>query len=122
MCISLLDGIGALWEVFAPTQGSLFRWAGIFSSEVEPACLRVLHHRFPTLHHLGDVQLVTDDMVEQLINDRLQEIDILLLAGGSPCQQLSNAGNSRDGLGGAESGAFAHYARIARHAKDCLFP
>ena len=69
----------------------------LFSSEVEPACLRALRHRFPTLHHLGDVQLVTDGVVEQLIAEHLQDFDILLLAGGSPCQQLNNAGNSRDG-------------------------
>ena len=84
MVISLFDGVGAFGEVFAFFHGHSFLWSALYSSEVEPACLRVLHHRFPTVRHLGDVQLVTDDVVEQLFTKHLQDFDVLLLAGGSP--------------------------------------
>ena len=45
--VSLFDGIGAFWELFAPFVGTAMVWAAQFSCEVAADCLRVLEHRPP---------------------------------------------------------------------------
>ena len=51
--VSLFDGIGAFWELFAPFMGSSMEWAAQFSCEIAADCLRVLEHRFPPFTAYG---------------------------------------------------------------------
>ena len=41
------------------------------------------------------------------------DIDVVVLAGGSPCQQLSRAGAWREGLDGKDSMLFHQYIRVS---------
>ena len=46
--VSLFDGVGSFWEVFAPFVGRQMTWVGQWSSETDPDALRVLNHRHPS--------------------------------------------------------------------------
>ena len=99
-----------------PTFGSLFSGAGFldlgleragwtprFFVEVDPYCQRVLAKHWPHVPRWGDIREVNPD--------ELPACD--LLAGGFPCQDISNAGK-RAGIDGTRSGLWAEFARIIR--------
>jgi len=67
--------------------------------EIEPGARRVLERRFPGVTMVDDVA----DL------DELPEVD--MVAGGFPCQDLSQAGGKR-GIGGAKSGVVEHLFRL----------
>ena len=110
--ISLFDGIGAFWGCFDPFCGDSFEWAAQLSSEVDEHALRVYHHRFPGLTHLGDIITITSDMLESYVIDT--HPDVIVLGGGSPCKQLSAAGCWHHGLTGRDSSLFFEFARVHR--------
>lgn len=71
-------------------------------AEIEPHARAVLRHRWPETELLGDVVAVDGTAYRGRVD---------LVAGGSPCQDLSVAGK-RAGLDGARSGLFHQQARI----------
>ena len=75
--------------------------------EIDPKARMVLRKHWPDTHIYGDVREVTR---ERLISDNIIRPDIV--AGGSPCQDLSVAGR-RKGLDGSRSGLFWEQCRIA---------
>ena len=81
--------------------------------EIDPHAASVLRHHWPDTP-------VHDDVTTLNPEDFRGRID--LVAGGSPCQDLSVAGR-RGGLDGARSGLFWHQCRIADsvHAKWVLW-
>ena len=87
---SLFDGIGG-FPLAAVNNGIVPLWA----SEIEPFPIAVTSTHFPQMLHLGDIT--------KLNGAELPPVDII--AGGSPCQDLSVAG-ARAGLAGARSGLF----------------
>ena len=78
-------------------------------SEIEPFPCAVLEHHYPRVPNLGDVTKIT----EQQIKD-LGQIDLIVF--GSPCQNLSVAGN-RKGLQGDQSSLFYAAMEIIKYAK-----
>ena len=88
--------------MFEPYRSS-FEWTSQTSFEIDPACTRVLEHRHKHLEHLGDINTFDVEMFrEKFARDRPQ---FMLLSAGSPCQNLSKAGNKK-GLDGKESPKF----------------
>jgi len=75
--------------------------------EIDPKAKMVLRKHWPDLTIYNDVREVTR---ERLIADGIEHPDIV--AGGSPCQDLSVAGR-RKGLDGSRSGLFWEQCRIA---------
>ena len=76
---SLFTGYGGL-DIAAQ---ALFKDADIaWHCEIDPSAIAVLNHHHPSVRNLGDVSQVSWDEVEK--------VDIL--TGGSPCQDLSDAG------------------------------
>lgn len=67
-------------------------------ADIEPYACAVLQQRFPTVVNLGDVTTITEADIAAL-----GQIDLVVF--GSPCQDLSVAGQ-RKGLDGARSGLF----------------
>lgn len=67
-------------------------------ADIEPYACAVLQQRFPTVVNLGDVTTITEAQIAAL-----GQIDLVVF--GSPCQDLSVAGQ-RKGLDGARSGLF----------------
>ena len=62
------------------------------------------------MKHLGDITKI------KVEGDQVAVTDVLI--GGSPCQNLSVAGN-RKGLAGEQSSLFLEQIRIAKEMKDC---
>lgn len=102
------------------THGSLFSGSGGFDeaarmngiktlwcSEIEPFPLRVLKKNFPEAKQLGDIS--------QIKGTKIEPVDII--SGGSPCQDMSIAGN-RDGLDGERSVLFHQQIRIVKEMRE----
>lgn len=93
---SLFDGIGGF--PFAATIAGI---KPIWAAEIEPFCVAITKYHLPDMLHLGSV---TD-----INGAKIPPVDIITF--GSPCQDLSVAGN-RAGLDGERSGLFKEAIRI----------
>ena len=98
---SLFDGIGG-FPLAAERYGIKTLWA----SEIEPFPMKVTERRFPGMAHKGDITKLNGRL--------LLQVDII--CGGSPCQDLSVAG-ARAGLSGARSGLFMEQIRIIKEMR-----
>ena len=98
---SLFDGIGG-WCLAAQRNGITPVW----SSEIETFPLEVTKRRFPNVKQLGDVTKIDGSKIEP--------VDII--TSGSPCQNLSVAGD-RKGLCGSESRLFYDAIRIVHEMR-----
>lgn len=95
---SLFDGIGG-WQLAAIRAGIKPIW----SSEIDRFPIAVTKKHFPNTLQLGDIK--------NIIGSKIPKVDIVTM--GSPCQNLSIAGN-REGFNGKESGLFKEAIRIIR--------
>lgn len=102
--LSLFSGIEAATQAWQPLG-----WECVAVSEIEPFPCAVLEHHYPHVPNLGDVTKIT----EQQIKD-LGQIDLIVF--GSPCQNLSMAGN-RKGFEGEQSSLFYAAMEIIKYAK-----
>jgi DNA (cytosine-5)-methyltransferase 1 len=87
-----------------------FRNAGheiVFGCEIDPKARSVFRFHHPNVPIYNDVKEVTHERLE---SDGIAFPELIM--GGSPCQDLSIAGN-RAGLGGERSGLFHEQCRIA---------
>ena len=98
---SLFDGIGG-FPLAAKRNGIRPIWA----SDIEKFPMAVTRYRFPKMTHMGDIT--------KLHGENLPVVDII--AGGSPCQDLSVAGR-REGLAGVRSGLFLEQIRIVKEMR-----
>ena len=98
---SLFDGIGG-FPLAAVRNGITPLWA----SEIEAFPIEVTKIRFPEMLHVGDIT--------KLDGAVLPPVDVI--CGGSPCQDLSVAGQ-RAGLAGERSGLFMEQTRIAKEMR-----
>jgi DNA (cytosine-5)-methyltransferase 1 len=98
---SLFDGIGG-FPLAAVRNGIKPLWA----SEIETFPIEVTKIRFPNMLHVGDIT--------KLNGATLPPVDVI--CGGSPCQDLSVAGQRR-GLAGERSGLFMDQTRIAKEMR-----
>lgn len=99
---SLFDGIGG-FPLAAVHNGITPLWA----SEIEPFPIRVTRLRFPEMIQVGDIT--------KLDGGKLPPVDVI--CGGSPCQDLSVAGQRR-GLSGKRSGLFMEQVRIVKEMRN----
>ena len=107
---SLFSGSGGF-----ELAGALFGIEPVWSSEIEPFCLRVEAARFPGCKQVGSV---TD-----IRGDELEPVDIITF--GSPCQDLSVAGKQAGIHDGERSNLFFEAIRIIkemRHATANKYP
>ena len=98
---SLFDGIGAF--PLAATRAGI---KPIWASEIVPFRVEVTSRHFPDILHLGDIC--------NLNGGETPPVDIITF--GSPCQDLSVAGN-REGLEGAKSTLFFEAIRVIREMR-----
>lgn len=99
---SLFDGSGGF-----PLAALLSGIQPLWASELEPFCVRVTTKRFPDIKHLGDINHIHGGAIEP--------VDIITF--GSPCQNLSIAGN-RQGLEGSQSSLFHQAIRIIKEMRE----
>ena len=100
---SLFDGLGG-WQLAATRAGIKPVW----SSEIDKFCLSVTARHFPETIQLGDINAISD----------APHVDII--TAGSPCQNLSVAGN-RSGLNGNQSGLFFKAVELVRRLHPQFF-
>ena len=98
---SLFDGSGTC-PLAASAVGIIPAWA----SEIEPFPMAVTQSRFPKMKHLGDIT--------KMDGGKIEPVDVITF--GSPCQNLSIAGN-RKGLAGEQSSLFLEAVRIIREMR-----
>lgn len=93
---SLFDGIAGF-----PLAASRYGIKTIWASEIEENLVDIVKTHFPDIKHLGDIKRVD--------GSRIEPVDIISF--GSPCQNLSVAGNQK-GLDGEKSMLFFEAIRI----------
>ncbi len=98
---SLFDGSGTC-PLSASAVGIIPTWA----SEIEPFPKAVTQSRFSKMVHLGDITKIDGAKIEP--------VDVITF--GSPCQNLSIAGN-RKGLAGEQSSLFLEAVRVIREMR-----
>jgi site-specific DNA-cytosine methylase len=98
---SLFAGIGGM-DLGLERAGLTCRW----QVEIDPYCRKVLAKHWPDVPKLEDVR--------DAGAHNLQPVG--LIAGGFPCQDISNAGK-RAGIDGERSGLWSEYARIIRELR-----
>lgn len=98
---SLFDGSGGF-----PLGGLISGIIPIWSSEIEPFCIRVTSKRLPSVKHYGNVSDIKGGEIEP--------VDIITF--GSPCQDMSVAGK-RSGLDGERSSLFYEAIRIIKEMR-----
>jgi DNA (cytosine-5)-methyltransferase 1 len=101
--LSLFDGIGAVHVAWP-------HWECVGVAEIDPFANAVHAARRPHIPNLGDVT-----KIDELDVALLGRIDLVVF--GSPCQDLSVAGN-RAGLAGERSGLFHDAMRIVGWARE----
>ena len=93
---SLFDGIAG-FPLAAVRHGIKTVWG----SEIEPDCVDITEKHFPDMQRLGDITKIS--------GAEITPVDIISF--GSPCQNLSVAGNGK-GLAGEASQLFFEAVRI----------
>jgi len=99
---SLFSGSGGF-----ELAGSIFGIRPIWASEIEPFPILVTTKNFPEMKHLGDINKLNGADLEP----------VTIIAGGSPCQDMSIAGK-REGLDGSRSNLFREQIRIIDHWRE----
>jgi len=122
--LSLFDGIscarvalsrtGLADELLQRTDGERVQY---FASEIDTQAIQIAQKNYPDTIQLGDVKTITKDLLASYMGN----VEIDLLVGGSPCQDLSIAQKNRKGLDGERSGLFWEYARILKEVKPKWF-
>jgi DNA (cytosine-5)-methyltransferase 1 len=95
---SLFAGIGGM-DLGLERAGMQCKW----QVEINPFSVAVLQKHWPEVPKYGDITKLT--------GYELERVD--LIAGGFPCQDLSNAGSGR-GITGSRSGLWKEYLRLVR--------
>lgn len=99
---SLFSGSGGF-----ELAGSIFGIRPIWASEIEPFPVLVTTKNFPEMKHLGDINKLNGADLEP----------VTIIAGGSPCQDMSIAGK-REGLDGSRSNLFREQIRIIKEMRE----
>jgi DNA (cytosine-5)-methyltransferase 1 len=97
---SLFAGIGGM-DLGLARAGLTCSW----QVEIDPFARRVLEKHWPDVRRWDDVRTFPDGDPDPWMVD--------LIAGGFPCQDVSQAGK-RAGIGGERSGLWCEFARIVR--------
>lgn len=88
-----------------------------FASEIKKHAIKVTKHNYPDTIHIGDVTKVRYSNGILHTESDSYEINIDLLLGGSPCQDLSRMNTTVAGLLGEKSRLFWEYHRIYTEIK-----
>jgi DNA-cytosine methyltransferase len=112
--LSLFDGISiaqqALKELNIPVEK-------YYASEIDKYAISITQHNFPDTIQLGSVT----DINWNTLSEKNKSVDIDLIIGGSPCQDLSIAKKNREGLKGSRSALFYEFVRLIKEVKPKYF-
>jgi len=103
--ISLFNGMGTLRQAFEDLNIKVDKY---YSSEIKPYAIELQQYHFPDVIQVGDITKWKEWDIDW------KSIDFI--GSGSPCQDLSIAGN-RAGLEGSKSSLFWTFIEILNHVK-----
>jgi len=106
--ISLFDGMSVAQQSLKELNIQVEKY---YASEIDPYAIAITQANHPNTIQVGSVV----DLVG------LENENIELLIGGSPCQDLSIAKKDRKGLDGERSGLFYEYVRIRDEVRPKYF-
>jgi site-specific DNA-cytosine methylase len=106
--ISLFDGIGGARRALDVLGMAVCCY---ICSEIDPEAMRVVTAAWPEAEHWGNVSDITEDWIRRL-SLRFPRAVLVLVIGGSPCQQLTGLNADRSGLAGKKTQLFHHVGRI----------
>lgn len=90
-------------------------------SEIEQTVIKVYEEHFPGHKNLGDVSKIKVKKLKKILAKLSKDYD-LMICGGSPCQNLSNANMfNQTGLEGDKSILFWEFARLVKKLKPKYF-
>lgn len=118
--LSLFDGISCA-RVALDRAG--IEVAQYYSSEIDKYAMQISAKNWPEIWQVGSVDRVMSDFKGRggFYPAMHYRVDVDLLIGGSPCQDLSIAKKDRKGLDGDRSGLFWEYVRILNEVKPKYF-
>ena len=105
--LSLFDGISC-GQIALNSIGIIYN--SYYSSEIDKNAISITQYNYPGTIQLGDIKKINCELLPK----------INLLFGGSPCTNLSKAGNG-EGLDGNESKLFWEFIRILKEVKPDYF-
>jgi DNA (cytosine-5)-methyltransferase 1 len=82
--------------------------------EIKPFCQQVIAKHWPTIPCYTDIRTLTAERIAA--NAATGDIQIDVICGGFPCQDVSLAG-ARAGMDGERSGLWSEYARLIREIR-----
>lgn len=112
--LSLFDGISCARVALERVGIPITKY---YASEIDKNAIAVAMKNYPDTIQLGDVKTITKDLIASYMGN----VEIGLMIGGSPCQDLSIAQKNRKGLDGERSGLFWEYVRILKEVKPKWF-
>lgn len=113
--LSLFDGISC---GYLALQRAGIKVDNYYACEIKKDALEVSKDNFPNIVQLGDVNRINFGLYP---TKELANVNIDLLIGGSPCQQLSGCNRKQVGLVGVDSNLFYEYVRILRECNPRWF-
>eukprot|EP00438_Fugacium_kawagutii_P029614 Skav202657 [mRNA] locus=scaffold1791:57070:68236:+ [translate_table: standard] len=113
--ISLFDGVAAL--MCAPVRLPV-KVVAFASSEIDKECGRLVRKRWPGVIELGNIENINQDMIGRLAKSVGHGVDLVLVGGGLPCQDLSSLLADKQGLDGSRSKLFFLMPKIFNHVKQ----
>lgn len=117
--LSLFDGMGCC-RIALDRVG--IKVDSYYASEIKKSAIKVTKHNYPDTIHIGDVTKVSfKDGILYTENGNYEVGHIDLLAGGSPCQDLSGMNKKQIGLAGEKSSLFMEYARVKKEVNPDFF-
>ena len=107
--ISLFDGISALMVGLCRLDVEV---VGFASCEIDKECKKLVRKRWPGVIELGSIVDVDEKTIQALANAVGYKLDLVLIGGGSPCQDLSQLLCGGKGLAGERSKLFYEMPRL----------
>ena len=114
LVVSLFDGIGALFIALL-ALGLSFHAVAVESC---PTAAGVCRASFRNVLHFDDVKDFTAEQIRPILSNNA--FSAILVAGGSPCQDISVLHQQRRGLRSERTMLFQHVPRVARECEDLV--
>ena len=116
LSIGLFDGIGGLRRALECLRVRVMLNVSV---EKESRASRVVREAWPGTIEVDDIFKVTRDYLSRLIVTAAElGVRLVILAGGWPCQGVSQLNRDRVGVGGSRSGLFVEFIRVAEATRS----
>eukprot|EP00973_Karenia_brevis_P047951 6654572-Karenia_brevis.AAC.1 len=111
MEVGLIDLCGGIGGARQALELVGCRVAVFASSEIDESCRRVVKRQWPEVIELPPVQDIDQEAL-LLVWRLCTHVALIIVAAGSPCQDLSGLNSAGEGLQGSRSGLFFLVVRV----------